>query len=134
MAAAEATWVEYRRGREREIPVLRMLALTPEELRPRAEAFAGRLAAAVPALKVEIAGGAGRAGGGTAPEEALPTVLLSLELPGVESGELASRLRHGSPAVVGRVREGRLLLDLRTVFPEEEDDLLAALSAAAGPA
>jgi L-seryl-tRNA(Ser) seleniumtransferase len=134
MAAAEATWVEYRRGREGEIPVLRMLALTPEELRARAEGFAARLGEEAPGLRVEIAEGAGRAGGGTAPEEALPAVLLSLELPGTESGELAGRLRHGSPAVMGRVREGRLLLDLRTVFPEEEDALLAALSAASGPA
>jgi len=132
MAAAEATWRAYRLGRQGELPTLRMLGASVEELRARAEAWRDRLAQEAPSLGVETMQGQGQVGGGTAPSGALPTVLLALEVPGMEAGEAADRLRRADPPVLVRVREGRVLVDPRTVLPGEEDSLLGALAALAG--
>jgi L-seryl-tRNA(Ser) seleniumtransferase len=70
-------------------------------------------------------------GGGSLPDQALATVVVALEPASVSDAEFAARLRAGSPAVVGRLQEGRLLLDLRTVFERQEDELLAAVRRAA---
>jgi L-seryl-tRNA(Ser) seleniumtransferase len=67
-------------------------------------------------------------GGGSLPEESLPTRVLAIEHPDVDG--LAHRLRLGEPAVVGRVEHGRLLLDPRTVHPREDATLLAAVKSA----
>jgi L-seryl-tRNA(Ser) seleniumtransferase len=57
--------------------------------------------------------------------------ILALTAAGLSESELAARLRTGTPAVLGRVQDGKLLLDLRAVFDREEDELLAAVGAAA---
>ena len=70
-------------------------------------------------------------GGGSLPDVAVPTVVIALASATVSEAELAARLRAGDPAVVGRVQDGELLLDLRTVFEREEASLLAAIIRAA---
>ncbi|MGY1746485.1 L-seryl-tRNA(Sec) selenium transferase [Blastococcus sp. SYSU D00695] len=105
-------------------PVRRMLAADVAGLRARAEALAARLiAAGVDAVAVDSAA---RVGGGGAPEHPLPSAAVSLP------GELAPRLRAGAPPVVGHVEGGRTLLDLRSVPPEADDALAAAVLAVAG--
>jgi L-seryl-tRNA(Ser) seleniumtransferase len=92
----------------------------------RAEALLPLLAG-TPARIVE---GFSVIGGGSTPEQALPTYLIA-----VESGQVAAlerRLREGDPAVVARIEDERLLLDLRTVLPEEEALLVKAVLSAAG--
>jgi L-seryl-tRNA(Ser) seleniumtransferase len=74
--------------------------------------------------RLEAMSGVSRAGGGSSPSGEIPTVLLAIRPDRKGDAELAGRLRGGSPAVVARVSEGRVLLDLRTVEPEE-DELLA---------
>jgi L-seryl-tRNA(Ser) seleniumtransferase len=69
-------------------------------------------------------------GGGSTPEQALPTYLIAVESEQVAS--LERRLREGDPAVVARIEDERLLLDLRTVLPEEEALLVKAVLSAAG--
>ena len=69
-------------------------------------------------------------GGGSTPEQALPTWLIAIESDEVVG--LERRLRGGDPAVVARIEDERLLLDLRTVFPEEEPGLVRAVVRAAG--
>ncbi len=115
-----------------EIPVLRRLATPLAELEGRARGLLGRLRdAGVEAARLAVVPGTTRTGGGSSPSGEIPTVLLSMSPPPGGAGEetLAARLRAGSPAVVGRLAGGRLLLDLRTVDPDEDERLAQALLA-----
>jgi L-seryl-tRNA(Ser) seleniumtransferase len=66
-------------------------------------------------------------GGGSAPSAVLPTRLLAVTGNGLTANEIATRLRAGDPPIVARVEEGRVLLDLRTVFPEQDEAVVQAL-------
>jgi L-seryl-tRNA(Ser) seleniumtransferase len=103
----------------REIPVLSMLTAPVKEIEARAEAIAARLRAA--GIEAKVAKSSATVGGGAFPTAAIPscTIVLSRDAQKVEE-----RLRLGEPAVIGRISEGNLLLDLRSVLPRE-DDLLA---------
>ena len=68
-------------------------------------------------------------GGGSLPDQTLPTAVAEIAAAGMSDAELAYRLRMGNPAVLGRVRGGRVVLDVRTVFAEQEGDLIAAVKA-----
>jgi L-seryl-tRNA(Ser) seleniumtransferase len=131
LAALEATLRLYRDPTKalRNIPTLRMLTAPLPELRQRSEAFAVRLRA-IPGLTVKVREDVAFVGGGSLPDLSVPTVVLCLTAAGLSEAELASRLRTGMPAVVGRVRDGELLLDLRAVFERQEEELLAAIRAA----
>jgi L-seryl-tRNA(Ser) seleniumtransferase len=101
-----------------QIPAWRMMRIGAEEMRERAE----RVRASIPQL--ELIAGESVAGGGSTPGQTLPTWLLAL------SGDAVANeraLRANDPPVIGRIENDRLILDLRTVFPEEEEDLLAAI-------
>ena len=108
-----------------------MLTTPPAELRKRVEALAAKLRA-IPGLSVEVRDDVAYVGGGSLPGVGVPTAAVAVTAAGVSEAELSSRLRRGSPAVVGRVQDGKLLLDLRTVFERQEEELLAALQAAVG--
>jgi L-seryl-tRNA(Ser) seleniumtransferase len=132
LAALDATLVEHENGRAPErVPVLRMVHAPLAEVRARASAFAASLAAAAPALRPALVESEAAAGGGAAPTVGLPSVAIALE-PGPGGADaFAAALREGSPPVVARVAGDRLLVDLRTVLPGEEEALLAALARAA---
>jgi L-seryl-tRNA(Ser) seleniumtransferase len=125
-AALEATLLEYVRRDHDAIPTLRMMRLTKEAIGKRAEALAARIAA--PKLKVEILDGESILGGGAAPSSSLSTRVLALTCEGFSADELAARLRSSDPTIIARVEEGRVLLDLRTVFPEQDTPVAAALN------
>jgi L-seryl-tRNA(Ser) seleniumtransferase len=125
-AALEATLLQYVRRDHDAIPTLRMMRLSKEAIGERAEALAAKVAA--PRLKVEIVDGASILGGGAAPSSVLPTRLLALACEGLSADELTARLRGSEPPIIARVEEGRVLLDLRTVFPEQDTVLVAALA------
>jgi L-seryl-tRNA(Ser) seleniumtransferase len=110
-----------------EIPALRMIAADAGALQDRADALARALAGSPGAL-VRIAPGSSVVGGGTFPGVELPgwTVRVAPAAGAPDAAELAAALRAGDPAVVARVEEGELVLDLRTVAPED-DALLARL-------
>ncbi len=132
LAALEATLRLYRDPVRaiREVPTLRMLTTPVAELRERCEKLAGRLRG-VPGLKtVELRDDVAYVGGGSLPDQALPTVVIALTPRHISEAEFAARLRAGTPAVVGRVQEERLLLDLRTVFARQEDELVEAVTRA----
>ncbi len=127
------TLAEHAAGRAgRSVPVLEMLLRGRDELEARAEAIAARLAARGARLEVELTNGSSRVGGGAAPMWDIPTRLLSLRPRerGVSAFEEA--LRRHDPPVIARIAEGRLLVDLRTVDPAEDELLAGALEAAAG--
>jgi L-seryl-tRNA(Ser) seleniumtransferase len=125
-AALEATLLAYVRRDHDAIPALRLMRLTPEEIGARAEAVVQQIQS--PKLKFEIINGESLLGGGAAPSAALPTRLLALTCEGFSADELATKLRLGEPSVIARVEDGRVLLDLRTVFPEQDAALAANLS------
>ena len=128
LAALEATLESYRRGAaQSEIPVLQMLALTAEEIRARAQSFLLRLPASN-GLSAEIVAGHSAVGGGAAPLAQPPTALLALTHKTLTASDIETALRDFTPPIIARVAENRVLLDLRTVAENEEDDLLAALT------
>jgi L-seryl-tRNA(Ser) seleniumtransferase len=116
-----------------EVPVLRLLNLSLDELRRRVAALAGRLGE-LPGVTATARDDEAFVGGGSLPDRALPTavVAVAVAVAGVGDAELARRLRTGTPAVLGRVQGGAVLLDVRTVFPEQEDGVVEAVRAAVG--
>jgi L-seryl-tRNA(Ser) seleniumtransferase len=131
LAALDTVLKEHEAGRGAEaVPVLRMLALSADDVRRRAAALGQVLAAEVPGLEMALSAGSSAVGGGAAPGAEVPTTLLTIAHPSRSAAKLAALLRVGTPAVVARVAEDRLVLDLRTVREEEEPALTAALLSA----
>jgi L-seryl-tRNA(Ser) seleniumtransferase len=125
-AALVATLVEYAAGRAREtVPVVRMLTRTPAEIEARARRLADRLET-TGLFHTTIVDGDSTIGGGSAPGLTLPTRLLALAHDGMTANVLEAALRALDPPVIGRIEGGRVSLDLRTVF-DDEDDVLALL-------
>ena len=132
-AALEATLLAYVHRQYEAIPALRMISTPAEEIEARAQAFVARLRS-TEGLECQVIDGESVTGGGAAPGATLRTRLIACTSPEHSAEELAERLRLGEPPVVARVEEGRVLLDLRTVFPEQEARLIEALRASAGSA
>ena len=107
------------------IPALKMMRLTKEAIGQRAEAIAAQ--ARSPKLNLEVTDGESVIGGGAAPSSVLPTRLLALNCDGLSADELSARLRASDPPVIARVEQGRVLLDLRTVFADQDSMIAAAL-------
>ena len=130
LAALAATLGLYRAGRATtDIPIWRMIAATTQELGRRADALVDALPARFRS-RVSVAEMTSAVGGGSLPGEQLGSVGLAVSGPGPAA--LATRLRVGDPAVVGRVERGAVLLDLRTVDPADDAALGAALVRALG--
>src|SRR5438309_7141745 len=120
-AALEGTLLAYVRRDHDAIPALRMMRLSKEEIGKRAEAIAGKTQSAT--LQVDVIDGESVIGGGAAPSAVLPTRVLAISQKGLSADELAARLRASDTPVIARVEEDRVLLDLRTVFPEQDHRL-----------
>jgi L-seryl-tRNA(Ser) seleniumtransferase len=133
IAALEATLRAYQRGALEEIPALRMIRLHADEIDRRAAHLAGHLRAALPKdAAIEVLPGYSVVGGGSTPDQQLPTHLIAIASPRRSAAALEERLRkppQGIP-VIARIEEDRLVVDLRTVFPDEESSLMTALAAA----
>ena len=126
LAALEATLVEYIAGRSRDtVPVQRMLHLSADAIESRARAVGDRLAAA--GWRVSLTSGASAIGGGSAPGITLPTVLLAIDREGLSAEALHTALRSLDPPVIARIDAGRVVLDLRTVF-DDQDEALASIA------
>ncbi len=126
LAALEATLALYRDpvAAVREIPVLAMLTMAPDELAARA----ARLQQACPAqLSAELRAGDSAVGGGAFPGARLPTTLVALDAGALGPDSLALRLRLGDPPVIARVADGRVLLDPRTLSEASFPAIGAAL-------
>lgn len=127
IAGVEATLQAYLRGRaHEEIPVWRMITAAPTQLRERAERIVARLVSV--GMHGEVALCESAVGGGALPGETLASVAVALPLASGAAAEyIATALRNGTPAVVARITDNRLLCDLRTVLPEEDDRLVQQL-------
>lgn len=126
-AALEATLLAYVKRDHESIPTLKMMGLSREEIGARAEALAEKLRALAPRLQVEAIDGESVVGGGAAPSSVLPTRLLALIHADLSADELSANLRKFEPPIISRVEEGRVLLDLRTVFPGQDSAIADAL-------
>ena len=143
IAALEATLIEHAAGRaDRTVPVARMIAAPVKELAARAEALRARLGAAAglrvadtaglrvadtAGLHVTVEASEATIGGGSTPGITLESRALSVAVAGRSANNLASALRTNDPPVIGRIADDTLWLDLRTVPPEQDDTLAAAL-------
>jgi L-seryl-tRNA(Ser) seleniumtransferase len=134
IAALEATQLAYLRGALDEIPTLRMIRMSAEEIERRAKAFVAGLSRQLPSSEVEIQMRSGESviGGGSTPAQHLATALVTISSVRYSAAQLEARLRQpaaGEP-VLARIENETLVIDLRTVFPEQEPALAAALAAA----
>ncbi|MDR3746954.1 MAG: L-seryl-tRNA(Sec) selenium transferase [Acidobacteriota bacterium] len=131
-AALEATLLAYLREDYDSIPALRMMRLTDEQLTHRARRMAERLREECPGLLVEVAESRSVIGGGSAPGATLPSRVLVIKPEKLGADALVERLRRWETPIIARVEDGRVLLDLRTVEPEQEATVVAALGSIAG--
>ena len=111
------------------LPLLQLLSTSLDNLRTRAERLAPQMAATVAVAAADAVADVTFLGGGSVPTQKLDTWCVALTPAEMSVDRLAARLRTGQPAVVGRVRDERLYLDLRTVFPRQDLDLVAAVRA-----
>jgi L-seryl-tRNA(Ser) seleniumtransferase len=126
-AALEATLLAYVKHDYSAIPTLRMIGWSKQEIGQRAQALAERLRSSACKIKAEMIDGESVIGGGAAPSSLLPTRLLALDCAELDAHELTRRLRTCDPPIIARVEEGRVLLDLRTVFPAQDNQIADAL-------
>ena len=140
IAALEATLQSYLRGALDEIPALRMIRLTQEEIAQRAKNFCEKFRPALPAdVKLEVHPGFSVIGGGSTPDQQLPTTLIAISTPRHSAAQIEDRLRKprttnpdgattlAATPVIARIEDDRLILDLRTVNPDEENEIASAL-------
>jgi L-seryl-tRNA(Ser) seleniumtransferase len=133
LAALAATLAAWSTGRWRELPVYRAAAESLEELEGRAAAIREMAAQGdgPSGLVLETVVSEAMFGGGTSPEKRFPSRALSVARDGLSPDSLAARLRSHPVPVLGRIENGRFLLDLRTILPGEEPTVAAALRSAA---
>jgi L-seryl-tRNA(Ser) seleniumtransferase len=130
LAALEATLRIYLNESKalQEIPILLMLETPLNTLRERANTLANRLRDLDGLSSIEVQDDQAFVGGGSLPDQNLPTVVVAVQARHLSDAELAHRLRTGQPALMPRVHEGCVLLDLRTIFQEQLDEVFRALS------
>ncbi len=134
LTALEATLRLYRDPdlATSEVPILAMLRTPVLELRNRAERLAGRLRELATVAEATTAQSTAYLGGGSIPTQGLESVVVRVRFRERAETDVATRLRLGDPAVIPRVQEGHVIFDVRTVFPSQDDALVAAIASASG--
>ncbi|NHM31023.1 L-seryl-tRNA(Sec) selenium transferase [Neobacillus terrae] len=131
LAALEGTLMEYEKGENavRNIPTLRDILVPLNELTERSKEFVERLTPMAPLLSAKIIEGTSQVGGGTMPEVKIPTRLISLKHHSLSAEQMGIELRtNAEQPIVARIQKEELLIDLRSVTPEEETLILNALT------
>ena len=131
LAALAATLAGWKQGRWREFPIYRAAGAPLSGLEERGARIHSLLARRGARLSIEIVPSTALFGGGTSPEKRFASRALGLSHPALDAERLLARLRRGEPPIVGRIEEGRVLLDLRTIAPQEDASVGATLSALA---
>ena len=133
IAALEVTLGSYQRGALDEIPAIAMIRSTPREIEERSRHFIRELTRSIPmdGLDIEITNGESLAGGGSTPAQSLPSKVIRIRSDRHSASQVEQRLRRGAAtSVIARVEDDSVVLDLRTVFAEQETTLAEALTAA----
>ena len=123
LAALESTLRSYEAERESEIPVLAMLGAAPEELKAKAEKLHQMLEAA--GIDCEVVPTCGQVGGGSVPTRDLPSFAVAF---GGNVNALEEKLRRNATPIIGRIHDGKFLLDVRTLFESDFPVILEALA------
>jgi L-seryl-tRNA(Ser) seleniumtransferase len=134
ITALEVTLAAYQRGALDEVPALAMIRTSAEEMEKRSRNFIRELTPSLSMneLDLEITDGESLAGGGSTPAQWLPTKVIRIKSRRYSASQMEQRLRRGPSAtpVIARLEDDRLVIDLRTVFAEQETALTEALAAA----
>ncbi len=118
LAALEATLVSHQKNiAESEVPVIQMLSLTSDELRQRAQKIIDGLGGST--IQIELLDGESPLGGGAGPTSTFPTTLIAITHGEKSAQDIEHQLRTSSPPIISRISEGKVLLDLRTVFEDQ---------------
>jgi L-seryl-tRNA(Ser) seleniumtransferase len=125
IAALEATITLYLRGQTQAIPALRMIQLPKDAIVPRAERLAERVRACA-GFSARVQDGDSVIGGGSTPGQSLPTALVAVTHARHSAQKLEALLRRNSPPLIARVERDDLLLDLRTVFEDQDEEVVRA--------
>lgn len=135
LAALQSTLTAYQHpdSLDQQVPLLRLLATPLENLRNRAERLAPQLAASAAVARAEPQADHCFLGGGSVPSQEIPTWCVAVTPRGRSVDQFAKALRTGMPSVVGRIKQDALLLDLRTVFARQDQQLLEAVEKLAPP-
>jgi L-seryl-tRNA(Ser) seleniumtransferase len=128
LAALQATVELHLNQRTAEIPAIRLLQVSEEELHSRAGAISGRLGN-LP-LQIAICSGKAKVGGGTLPESVMSSIAIEIVPRHCSLGDFGARLRKASPPLIGYIANERFKLDLRTIFPHQDDLVVDAIRAA----
>ena len=122
LAALVATLNLYRDAStaEQRIPLMALLSTSLENLKSRADRMAPQILATRDVESVQVIEEVNYLGGGSLPNQEKPTWCLAISPARGNVAQLATRLRSSNPPVLGRVQQGRLLLDLRTIFPSQD--------------
>lgn len=132
LAALESTLRLYLNEERalRDVPVLRMLGTPLDELRQRAERLAEQLRGLAGLTSVKTTEDVAYVGGGSLPDQSMKSRVVEIEAASISDTELARRLRLGTPAVMARLRGGKLVFDVRTIFAHQEMPLVEAVRCA----
>lgn len=128
-AAIEETLTSYAKGSHlEEIPTLRMLSASADSILDRSKRLIAKIEDQADGLRLGLVEGKSVVGGGSAPDAKPKTWLITIEKAGTTADELSSALRHRSKPVIARISEDKLVIDLRTVFEDEEEQLANAIN------
>lgn len=132
LAGFEATLMEYIDEEKviENIPTLRMLLQKPEVIKKRANKIATRLRREIKDARIQVMTDSSRAGGGSLPEEDLPTYVVSVKAAEPSVNELEERLRTGKPPIITRIKEDSLIIDARTVRDKDIEILVKGVKVA----
>jgi L-seryl-tRNA(Ser) seleniumtransferase len=128
LAALAATLAAWKTGRWRDFPVYRAAAASLDSLEARGEEIRKAVSRRAPRIELAVVNSRALFGGGTSPEKSFPSRALAVSLEGLGAEALAERLRAAAPPIVARIEADRLLLDLRSIDPEEDAMLAERIS------
>jgi L-seryl-tRNA(Ser) seleniumtransferase len=112
------------------IPTLTLLQTSEDELRARAAAICDQLSKSCPGLQIAIGRSTAKVGGGTLPKSTMSSVTIKILPRRCSPADFAARLRNATPAVIGYIANDRFKIDLRTIFPQQDDLVVETIRAA----
>jgi len=130
LAALQATVDLYLDQKTAEIPTLALLRISEDELRARAAAICDQSSKKCSGLQIVSGRGTAKTGGGTLPKSNLPSVTIDIVPKNSSLADFAATLRTWNPPVIGYIAGGRFKLDLRTIFPQQDEAVIEAIRTA----
>ncbi len=128
LAALEATlrlYLDWEKA-EKEIPILKQLSITRAELEKKAEILIALLKK-IPTVTAEIIDESAQVGGGSMPNQMIPSLCVALEAKGISANGLDQRLNQAQIPIIGRIQKDRYLLDMRTIETREFESIVSTL-------